>query len=343
MYIPTFFSAALTLSSFFLADAAPEPCKANSQPCKSHPLVKANTFEAPELAKITEKYMPKGEYGRLNATGVLGYKPKKIPLEAQAKIRPIKALTFDKLVSFGLNNTALFLRKEVQNYQGYPWSTIGKVNSYDELGGAIGGCSGTAVGRNLLLTASHCLPWGRGDGKWQMEFIPAFNGEDLVNPRPYGTAWATQCRGVRNTDKVTGLDYVICQLDIPIGDTTGYMGWQASSSNSFYKDGTWTSVGYPGDSHDGNLQMVEDGIKLDDVDDEGSDGKELESYVYSTDGWSGGPLFRLVDSDPRVVGVMSGNEKEFSFWDFFTADHTVSAGGLHMARLIAYGRENWKP
>ena len=89
--------------------------------------------------------------------------------------------------------------------------------------------------------------------------------------------------------------------------------------------------------------MVEDGIRLDDVDDEGSDGKELESYVYSSPGWSGGPLFEMTAKGPLLGGVMSGNEEEFSFWDFFVQDHSVSAGGLHMAHLIAYGRENWKP
>lgn len=121
------------------------------------------------------------------------------------------------------------------------------------------------------------------------------------------------------------------------------MGWHASSGDGFYLDGVWTSVGYPGDSHRGRVPMVEDRIKLDDVDDEGSDGKELESYVYASHGWSGGPMFYLLDGDPRVVGVMSGYEEELSFWDFFVKEHTVSAGGMHMARLIAYGRENWKP
>jgi V8-like Glu-specific endopeptidase len=194
-----------------------------------------------------------------------------------------------------------------------------------------------------MLTASHCVPWAQGSGKWSMQFIPAYNGEDNTNSRPFGTAWATQCRGVRNTDDVTGLDYVICQLDTSMGDTVGYMGWRASSGDSLYYNGRWTSVGYPDDFHGGQVAAEEDGIKLEDVDDQGSDGKELESYVYASAGWSGGPLFDVEPDWPRVVGVMSGSETEFSFWDFFTATHSVSAGGLHMGQLITYGRTFWTP
>ena len=35
--------------------------------------------------------------------------------------------------------------------------------------------------------------------------------------------------------------------------------------------------------------------------------------------------------------MMSGSEEEFSFWDFFTADHSVAAGGLHLVDLVKYG------
>ena len=40
----------------------------------------------------------------------------------------------------------------------YPWSTVGRVGTTSG-----GSCTGTMVGRNLMLTASHCMQWN-GDG-----------------------------------------------------------------------------------------------------------------------------------------------------------------------------------
>ena len=336
MYFPAVFAAGLALSNCLWAAVA------HDQHCvKQRPLVKIDSVNATHLAKMTEHLISNATHN--GTRSVVGHRPKHIPFSPRPEILHIKDPSFDKLASLNSNNTRLFERKQVINRQSYPWCTIGKIATYDDAGKFIHSCTGTVVGRNLMMTASHCVPWSQGSGHWSMEFIPSYNGDDPTNPEPFGIFYATQCRGVRNTDDVTGLDYVICQLTASIGDTVGYMGWESSSSNDFYLDRTWTSVGYPDDSFGGQEMMVEDGIRLDDVDDEGSDGKELESYVYSSAGWSGGPLFEMTAGGPLLGGVMSGFEEEFSFWDFFVADHTVSAGGLHMAHLIAYGRENWKP
>lgn len=309
-------------------------------PCNNVPRATVDSVNATALAQIVEDYMPPV----INGTSrVLGFMPENILYSPLPNVTVFKDKYYEELSRLSPNNTALFLRKVVLNLQTYPWCTIGKITTYDNAGTFLHSCSGTLVGVNLMLTASHCVPWEQPDGEWSMKFIPAYNGEDLSNPRPFGNAWATRCRGVRNTDDVTGLDYVICQLDTSIGNTVGYVGWRSSSGDDMYSNGRWTSVGYPDDFHEGQVAAVEDGIKLDDVDDEGSDGKELESYVYASFGWSGGPLFDIEPDWPRVVGVMSGTETEFSLWDFFTATHSVSAGGTYMGQLVTYGRTFWAP
>ncbi|KAK0643215.1 hypothetical protein B0T16DRAFT_391779 [Cercophora newfieldiana] len=82
--------------------------------------------------------------------------------------------------------------------------------------------------------------------------------------------------------------------------------------------------------------MVEQPVRIVDVDDEGDDGKELESDMYSLGGWLGGPLWGAIEFDIRVVGVMSGDEADFS-----QPRHTVSAGGVAMVLLVQYGLAHW--
>lgn len=232
---------------------------------------------------------------------------------------------------------AVLMRGELTMENLYPWCTAGKlfVGRDENYANPMWVGSAALVGPNLMVTASHAAPWGIES--WWMRFVPAYrNGNE-----PFGSSYVQTYRGVRNQDDVTGLDYVVCKLYDRLGDRAGWMGSHASSGDDFYYDGEWTSIGYPTDSMGGQVPMVELGIKLEDVDDEGSSGKELESHVFSTGGWSGGPLWGWVDGQPKVVGVMSGNEEEFSFWDFFTADHSVSAGGGHLVDLVKYGWATW--
>ena len=232
---------------------------------------------------------------------------------------------------------AILMRGELTMETMWPWCTIGKVfvGKDDDFANPMTAGSAVLVGPNLLLTASHVAPWGYDP--WWMRFVPAYRQGDA----PFGQSYVESYRGIRNTDDVTGRDYVTCKLYDRLGDTTGWMGSWGSSGDDFYYDGEWISVGYPGDSFGGHVPMVELGIKIDDVDDEGSDGKELEAYPFASPGWSGGPLWGWVHDQARVVGIMSGEETEFSFWDFFTVDYHVSAGGLRMVDLVKYGWANW--
>jgi V8-like Glu-specific endopeptidase len=296
-----------------------------ADPCKGRRGEDAKSLHATELRKMVEHLaVPDAK------------RAKGLEMRYAPCTRPIRP---SKLDSPRLKNlpVSVLMRSELMMEQMWPWCTVGKifVGKDEDYANPMWVGSGVLVGPNLLLTASHVAPWNSSN--WWMRFVPAYrNGSS-----PFGFSYVQSYRGVRNTDSVTGLDYVICKLYTRLGDTVGWMGSQSWSDDAPYLDGRWTSVGYPVDASGGQVPMAELDLKLDDIDDESSDGKELESYVFSTGGWSGGPMWGWINDQPRVVGVMSGFEEEFSFWDFFTADHSVSAGGGHMVDLVKYGWSNW--
>ena len=216
-----------------------------------------------------------------------------------------------------------------QTAMAYPFCTMGKV-FIQRRGQPLQVGSGVLVGPQLLLTASHAMPWGDDDAS--VRFVPAY--KDGNDPR-FGHAWADEWRGVRNADDVTGLDYVICRLNWRIGDLTGWLGSWWSSRESFYYDREWLSVGYPASFLGGQRQAIEVPVRVRDIDNDG-DGLEIETHKFALGGWSGGPLWGGVEGQFRVVGVESGFEK-----DFLDPERTVFAGGEHMVNLVKYGWAHW--
>lgn len=63
------------------------------------------------------------------------------------------------------------------------------------------------------------------------------------------------------------------------------------------------------------------------MDDDG-DASELESPWDSIPGWSGGPVFGWINDDPKVVGVISGNEIDSSVDGSATATSAFSPADL---------------
>jgi V8-like Glu-specific endopeptidase len=199
----------------------------------------------------------------------------------------------------------------------YPWGCIGRVSTDHGTG------SGVLVGRNLVVTAAHVIPWG-----------------DLNRPIFFDTNHAAEpgltanVVEVRGYDTVlTGYDWAIMKLDRPLGDELGFMGFNGYSAD-WEDNPLWTIVGYPV----GTGPFFQQSISVDDDDEDDNGGQEFESKDADTmDGDSGGPMFAWWGSDPRVIGVVSGVASEI----IGGVNHII-AGGSGFGDLIAWGRSNWQ-
>ena len=208
----------------------------------------------------------------------------------------------------------------------YPFSTIGMVETPGKQG------SGALVGKNIVLTCSHGIPWDQEE-RW-LKFTPAkFDGDE-----PFGNSYGTYVTGYRTDPSHTDAwDFAVVKLADPLGDRCGYLGYHGTTDDNFYLGpDTWITAGYPGTSRPQTEFLVD----IDDVDDSG-DASELETPWNSIPGWSGGPLFGWINNDAKAVGTVSGNEIDSLGGWISQTNHGVFAGGLAMARLISWARANW--
>jgi hypothetical protein len=262
------------------------------------------------------------------------FRPRWVDLDYLPKVRPhrffVPHLSNAPTRGFPHQLGMQTLMQESLTYS-WPWRTIGKVQTgpATDFTSITGTGTGVIVGPNLMLTASHVAPW---NGGW-MRFIPAYR-DGIGDPR-FGSSYVNRFRGIRAQSSPNGYDYVICRLSTPIGNNTGWMGWQVWGSEEPYYDGTWFMNGYPGTFFGGERLAVEFPISIDDIDND-DPGRELEFGFYPVGGWSGGPFWGYIGGDPRVIGVVSGWE-----YDGFDPLRTVIAAGGKLAELIRYGWDNW--
>ena len=219
----------------------------------------------------------------------------------------------------------------------FPWVTVGRVfagTTSDVTNPAWSG-TGVLVGHNLLLTASHLEPWD-ATTRW-MRFVPNYTDGN----EPFGHAYVTQVYGIRNTTDVDGLDYIIGQLDTPLGDALGWMGSQSFANYDDYRNTFWTSVGYPGSYKNAQEPDLQNYVAVDGTDGD-SDGVKIKTPPFTSEGWSGGPLFGslVFNQGPYVIGICSGDEKDTIF-GIVISDNSIFAGGDHMVNLVKYGLANW--
>lgn len=213
----------------------------------------------------------------------------------------------------------------------WPWTAIGKL-FIQRRGQGIKRGSGVLVGPNLLLTASHNMPWETNDSS--IRFVPAYRSGNDVR---FGHAYVDEWFGIRHPEgTATGLDYVICKLNWRIGERTGWLGsWYFANEDRYYQ-GSWFSVGYPGSFLEGERPAVEFFATVEDIDNDGA-GLEIETDNFTDPGWSGGPLWGWINNQPRVIGICSGKDK-----DFLDPTRSVFAGGKLMVALVRHGIASWQ-
>lgn len=216
----------------------------------------------------------------------------------------------------------------------WPWGLVGRIfNNRGESG------TGSLIGDRLVITAGHMVPWG--DSPWWMLFVPAyFNGSSLFGSGV--ESYVSDARGYDVHGNVTGYDWAILRLYEPLGTSLGYFGYNGYSGD--WNDlPFWSNIGYPGDIDNAEEPAFQQGFTINDTDGDSDGGEELETEncdLYF--GNSGGPSFAWWNNgtDPRIVGVVSGQETEYKF-PFSTRNDNVFASGDGFTNLCAWGRSNW--
>lgn len=254
----------------------------------------------------------------------LSFSPKIFP-QYRAPLRRFNGRFVNPLYVFGPDD-----RREYRD-TAWPWGLVGKIfNSQGYTG------SGALVGKNLVVTAGHMVPWGQSS--WWMKFVPDyFDGSSLFGAGV--ESYVSDARGYDTSGDVTGYDWAILRLYNNLGDGLGYFGYNGYSSD-WNNQPYWTLLGYPGAIAGGQRPSWQGGVSVFDTDSDSNGGLEIETTADATPGNSGGPFFGWWGNDPRIVGVVSGQEEDFVFpWSWEKGN--VIAGGSGFTNLISWGRTNW--
>jgi V8-like Glu-specific endopeptidase len=214
----------------------------------------------------------------------------------------------------------------------WPWGLVGRIFNNQGYSG-----TGALVGDRIVITAGHMVPWG--DNPWWMRFVPAYyDGVSLHGPGV--ESYVSDAYGYDVHGNVTGYDWAVLRLYEPLGSWLGYYGYNGYSE-SWNDQPDWSIIGYPGAIANAQRPSFQGSITVGDVDSDNNGGEELESNTADiTPGDSGGPMFAWWGNDPRIVGVVSGEEEYTFLWWTFDQDN-IMAGGSGFTSLVGWGRTNW--
>lgn len=214
----------------------------------------------------------------------------------------------------------------------WPWGLVGRIFNNQGYSG-----TGALVGDRLVVTAGHMVPWN--SNPWWMRFVPAYyDGTSLHGAGV--ESYVSDARGYDPGGSPTGYDWAILRLYEPLGRSLGYFGYNGYAE-SWENQPWWSIIGYPGAIANAMRPSFQGSVTVSDLDGDNNGGAELESDTADvTPGDSGGPMFGWWGGDPRLIGVVSG-EEEYSFlWWTFDQDN-IMAGGSGFTSLVGWGRTNW--
>lgn len=104
----------------------------------------------------------------------------------------------------------------------YPWTAIGQIDFED--GSA---CTASLVGRDILVTAAHCVHDSEGGLTVHGVFHAGFDrpeGEETADTIAYLVAPSFNHDLFSSTDKLDGADWTLLRINRPLGDTLGSLG-----------------------------------------------------------------------------------------------------------------------
>lgn len=128
---------------------------------------------------------------RIRASSIDSYRPPHLQLQRVPQLMSSPSERTEQ----GDAGLAQLRRAEVTGWGmlAWPWCAIGRIDSWSE-GNLISSGSAFLVGRNLLVTASHCMPW-QYSGNCTVRFIPAYSPGTTP---PFGETYVSEWHGHRN-------------------------------------------------------------------------------------------------------------------------------------------------
>jgi protease YdgD len=178
----------------------------------------------------------------------------------------------------------------------YPWRTIGMITG-------CGSCTGTPVGRDLVLTAAHCVMDNatKALNKKRSYFCPNYKGGKYKDRAWISHVWW----GTNDASHHPGQDWAILQLDKPLGDQYGWLPVRYTDCRSF--PAVITVAGYSYDFDHGRTASIHaNGHTRRRLPDDNL----IHHDCANTRGASGGPVLAMYNGVLTIVGINVGEGRQ---------------------------------